>query len=197
MQKNESFLLVWEILKTISIILILVVVIRGFVIQPFKVYGSSMEPTFHQYDYLIINEIGYRLFQPRRSDVVVLKHPTPECDAYLSENYFQRLKSNYSCQHYLKRIVAIPGDTIKIQDGQVSLKTKENGDFQVLNEAYIKPNTPTLGWVTKELGSNEYFVLGDNREPNASSDSREWGVLKKDHLVGKVMVRLYPEFKFF
>jgi signal peptidase I len=194
MQKKDYLILVWEIFKTIFLIVLFVFLIRNFVIQPFYVVGSSMEPTYHNNDYLIINEIGYRIQDPKKGDVIVLKHPSAECNEYIKKSIINKITSANVCTNYLKRIAATPGDTIKIQDGTVYIKESGKEMFVSKSEHYIRPGTPTLGNITRQLGDNEYFVLGDNREPNASSDSREWGTITKKHIVGKVWFRLFPSF---
>jgi len=196
MQKKDYFILIWEIFKTIFLIILFVFLIRNFVIQPFYVVGSSMEPTYHNNDYLIINEIGYHILDPKKGDVIVHKRPTKECNEYLNKSFIEKITSSNTCINYLKRIVATPGDTIKIQDGTVFIKEADKNIFVSKDEVYIKPGTPTLGTIIRKLDNNEYFVLGDNREPNASSDSREWGTITKRHIVGKVWLRLFPSFSF-
>jgi signal peptidase I len=194
MPKNNSFMFLKEIVKTVVLIVLFVFVIRNYVIQPFYVVGSSMEPTYHNNDYLIIDELTYHLFSPRRGDAIVLKHPTQECDAYIDQNFFSKFGQTEPCKNYIKRIIALPGETVRVREGGVSVKPKGGSGYNALNENYIGFNIPTLGSIEKTLGNDEYFVIGDNREPNASSDSREWGSLKRNHIVGKVWLRILPKF---
>ena len=129
---------IWEFFKFAVLAAVIVVPIRIWIAQPFIVSGSSMVPTFHDGDYLIINEIGYRLEKPEREDVIVFRYP-----------------KNPS-QFYIKRIIGLPGETI-------------NGTI---------------------LEEDEYYVMGDNR--NASSDSRYWGPVKEDLIIGRALIRLWP-----
>ncbi len=161
----------WETLKLAVVSLAIIVPIRYFVVQPFFVLGASMEPTFQNGDYLIIDEISYRLGEPARGNVVVFRYPyNPQ-------------------QYYIKRIVGLPGEIISIHDKGITVKNKENPDGFLLRESYL-PYSDTYGNMTTALGSDEYFVLGDNRE--ASSDSRRWGPLKKKFITGKVWIRAFP-----
>lgn len=161
----------WETAKLAFVSLAIILPIRYFVIQPFFVLGASMEPNFENGDYLIINEIGYRLDKPRRGDVVVFKYP------------------NNPTQYYIKRIIGLPGEVLTITDGKVSIKNKENPDGFALKEDYLK-GVETYGNISRTLGFDEYFVLGDNR--GASSDSRMWGPLNEKFIVGKVLLRAFP-----
>ena len=92
-------------------------------------------------------------------------------------------------QYYIKRIVGLPGEVVVIRDEGITIKNKGHPDGFPLEEEYL-PGENTYGNTSLALGSDEYFVLGDNRE--ASSDSRRWGPLKKEYIVGKVWVRAFP-----
>lgn len=187
--------LVWEIVKTILFIVILFFAIRLF-IQPFNVIGKSMESNFHDGDYLLINKITYNFFSPKRGDVIVLRHPEPICNDYVNGPLFVKtyktLTFNEPCRNYIKRIVALPSEKIQIKNGKVTIYNKDEKNGFILSEDYLPQGQQTLGNIERTLGDNEYFVLGDNREPNMSSDSREWGPITKKYIVGKVWVRLFP-----
>ena len=158
-------------LLTLTVLIVVVVVpIRLFVISPFVVDGESMHPTFENLDYLIVDEIVYRFSAPARGDVVVFRYP-----------------DNPSI-YYIKRIVGLPGETVSINRGIVTVTTVD-GQSLTLPEPYIVNEDATY---TKSvsLGSDEYFVMGDNR-PN-SSDSRVWGPLPKRDIIGRVDLRLLP-----
>ena len=162
---------IWEITKIVIIALLIVVPIRTFLFQPFIVKGQSMEPNFETGDYLIVDEISYRFRDPQRGEVVVFKYP---------RNLSQR---------YIKRIVGLPGETIEIKDNRVII-FNEKGK-KILDESkYLPHGAITPGQVRITLAENEYFVLGDNRI--ASSDSRTWGVLPREYIVGRVFFRLWP-----
>ena len=169
---DKSFSLFWEILKSIIIALIIVIPIRYFLFQPFLVRGASMEPNFQNNDYLIIDMISYRFRRPStRGEVVVFRAPN---------NPFQK---------FIKRIIGLPGETIEIRDGEVLIHLDQ--DYLVLDESdYLYPQVKTAGNLKITLEENEYFVLGDNR--TASSDSRHWGALPVERIIGRVMIRVWP-----
>ena len=172
-------LFVWDLIKVFLIALIIIIPFRLFIAEPFMVSGSSMTPNYHNKDYLIIDRVSYRFDKPQRGDVIVLKFP----------------KDN--TQYYIKRIIALPGETVTCELGKVVV-TDTNGKSTALKEVYL-PSTVQTGNCrpTQKLGSEEYFVMGDNR--SGSSDSRAWGVLPKTDIVGKVWLRVFPfsDFNFF
>lgn len=164
---------VWEILKIVIISLAIIIPIRYFLIQPFYVKGASMDPNFFDGDYLIIDEISYRFSAPEREDVIIFRYPLDQS------------------QFFIKRIIGLPGETVKVEDGKIFIKNKSiaSGEF-VLDESSYLENISTAGNVEMSLGDDEYFVLGDNRD--ASSDSRKWGAIKKDYIIGRAWVRAWP-----
>ena len=163
----------WEIAKIVIISLAIIVPIRFFVIQPFFVRGASMFPSLNSGDYLIINEIGYRFNEPKRGEVVVFRPP------------------QNSGQFYIKRVIGLPGEVVKIENGEVWLG-KSEVSLEKIAEKYVDGRT--LGQEIVQLKAGEYFVLGDNR--NASSDSRNWGVLPRENIIGKAWIRAWPLDKF-
>lgn len=168
---KAAFLFILETIKIVIIALLIVVPIRYFIFQPFLVRGQSMEPTFEHGDYLIIDEISYRFRDPQRGEVVIFKYP------------------RNPSQRYIKRIIGLPGETIEIKEGEISIFS--NGKEKILDESYYLPsNISTPGDLKINLDENEYFVLGDNRY--ASSDSRRWGPLPREDIIGRVFLRLWP-----
>ncbi len=158
-------------LFTLVILIVLVVIpIRVFVISPFVVDGESMHPTFKNLDYLIVDELLYDFSAPARGDVVVFRYPD-------KPSIF-----------YIKRIIGLPGETVSINHGVVTITTVA-GQNLTLPEPYTVNEDATY---TKNVSLNpeEYFVMGDNR-PN-SSDSRVWGPLPRKDIVGRVDLRLLP-----
>lgn len=158
-------------LFTLAFLIVVVVIpIRLFIISPFVVDGESMHPTFENLDYLIVDELVYALKAPARGDVVVFRYPK-------SPSIF-----------YIKRIIGLPGETVSINRGVVTITTTSDATL-ALTEPYIVNEDATY---TNDvsLGEGEYFVMGDNR-PN-SSDSRAWGVLPRQNIVGRVDLRLLP-----
>lgn len=164
---------IWETVKIVVISLAIIIPIRYYLIQPFFVRGASMEPSFDNGEYLIVNEIGYRLGDPQRQDVIVFKYPKDPS------------------QYYIKRIIALPGETIEIRDGQVLIYNQEFPYGTAIDESdYLGENHTTRGNLKVELATDEYFVMGDNR--GASSDSRRWGILERKYIVGRVWLRAWP-----
>lgn len=158
-------------LFTLAFLIVVVVIpIRMFVVSPFVVDGASMHPTFENLDYLIVDEALYHFSPPKRGDVIVFRYP---------EN---------PSVFYIKRIIGLPGETVSINRGVVTISNAA-GDSFTLDEPYIVNEDATY---TKSvwLNSGEYFVMGDNR-PN-SSDSRVWGVLPRENIIGRVDLRLLP-----
>lgn len=163
---------VLEIAQVIVISLIIVFLVRSYLIQPFLVKGASMEPNFQDGNYLIIDEISYRFRQPARGDIVVFKYPKDPK------------------QYFIKRVIGLPDEKVEIKDQKVIVYNQSNPNGLVLNEKYVPPENITKGSEALQLGPNDYFVLGDNRL--FSSDSRYWGPVSKDLIVGKVWVRAWP-----
>lgn len=169
---KSFFLSVIDIVKIAVVALVLAMTVRYFLIQPFFVEGASMQPTFETGEYLLIDEISYRFKPIDRGDVVVFHYPLD------------------TSKYYIKRIIGFPGETIEIKNGKVIVYNSENLDGAALDESYLPENLTTNGQIKKKLGTDEYFVLGDNRP--VSSDSRVWGSLPKNDIVGRVWVRVWP-----
>lgn len=159
-----------EILEFAFLALLIVLPVRWFIAQPFIVSGASMEDTFHNGEYLIIDQVSYYLDEPQRGDVVVFRYPQDPS------------------KFFIKRIIGVPGDVIDIQGNDVTITTQD-GETLTLEEPYVKTMAENTS-LTETLGDREYFVMGDNRD--ASSDSRVWGVLQKEKIIGKVFIRLFP-----
>lgn len=160
-----------EIIQFALIALIVVLPIRWFIAQPFIVSGASMENTFHSGEYLIVDQLSYHFDQPQAGEVVIFRYP--------------RDPSTF----FIKRIIGTPGDTISIDGNVVTITNDTYPDGYVLDEPYIKNMTPNT-FLTESLGEREYFVMGDNR--NKSSDSRTWGILQEENIIGRAYLRLFP-----
>jgi len=168
---KKFFTFVWELVKIALIAAVIVIPIRYFLFQPFFVRGESMHPNFANGDYLIVDEITYRFRGPQRGEVIVFKYP---------DNPSQR---------FIKRIVGLPGETVEIKDGKIIIH--KEGEVQVLNESnYLFSGLLTTGNISIMLAENEYFVLGDNRD--FSFDSRKFGSIQKDKIIGRVIFRAWP-----
>lgn len=163
----------WELIKVFLLAMVIIVPIRYFLVQPFFVRGASMEPNFYDGEYLVIDELSYYLRDVRRGEVIVFRFP------------------NNRSQFFIKRVIGLPGETVRISDGGVVIESKDFLQGVILDESqYLSDNVRTGGQTTTKLGEEEYFVLGDNR--TASSDSRSWGVLTKDEIVGRAWIRAFP-----
>lgn len=155
------------------IVLLITYLVIVFVGQRTEVSGESMEPTLSDGDNLIVDKISYRFRDPARFDVIVFP--------------FKYQKDTY----YIKRIIGLPGETVMIdKEGKIYI----NGEL--LEESYgrevIDANKIGIAAEPITLGADEYFVLGDNR--NHSSDSRtpEVGNIKRDEIIGRAWLRIWP-----
>jgi signal peptidase I len=171
-QKKSNWQSFWELARFALIAIIIVIPIRMFIAQPFIVSGSSMVPTFQDGQYLIVDEISYLVGSPQRDDVVVFKNPS-------NTKVF-----------FIKRIIGLPGETVDVKSStnEVTITNKEYPNGFKLDQSFIV-NTGGID-AHMELGNNEYFVMGDNRP--ASSDSRYWGTVPKNLMVGRALLRLLP-----
>jgi signal peptidase I len=159
-----------ELLSYAVIAIVIVIPVRMFVAQPFLVNGASMDTTFKDGEYLIVDELSYHFREPARLDVVVFKYPIDP------KKYF------------IKRIIGLPGETVQVQGNKVIVINKENPKGMKLSEPYI--HSDSYYDVKRTLGPDEYFVMGDNR--GVSSDSRIWGALPRKNITGVPFVRLLP-----
>jgi len=161
-----------ELIEFVAITAAIVIVIHFFIAEPHEVSGNSMLPNFQTYDYVLTNKIGSRFSNPNRGEVVILKNPR-DTDVVL-----------------IKRVVGLPNETIKIERGNLYINN------QMLSESYLDKNmtTPAGNFLTEGvpylIPDNSYIVLGDNR--TASSDSRNFGPVKKDHIIGQAILRYWP-----
>ena len=153
-----------------TVFLIVIILVRIFVAEPFLVYGSSMEPNFETGDYLIVDELTYKYEKPKRGDVVVLQPPIDES------------------KHYIKRIIGLPGETISVNGKDVKIVNKAHPEGFTLEEPYITFQSDRVANYT--LNDHEYFVMGDNRA--VSSDSRIWGPLPENLITGRAFIRVLP-----
>lgn len=167
-EKQDHFFT--ELLKFALVAAAIVIPVRLYVAQPFIVSGASMDPTFETGQYLIVDELSYHFEEPKRGEVIIFHYPKDPK------------------QFFIKRIIGLPGETVKIENGQVEVVDK-NGKAITLSETYIK-NQGNGSNMIKTLGAGEYFVMGDNRPE--SSDSRSWGVLPEKNIVGRAFLRLLP-----
>jgi len=171
---KKFFLFVWEITKVVAVSLAIILPVRYFLIQPFYVKGASMEPNFHDREYLIIDEISYRFEAPKRGQVIVFRYPRdPQ-------------------EYFIKRVIGLPGEEVQFKDGQIVIYNSTYPDGFVLKEDYLPADLATYdqSGAKMAVGPNEYLVLGDNR--NASKDSRSFGPVNSSFITGKVLFRGWP-----
>ena len=158
----------------IAVVLALTFLVVRYVGQRTQVDGHSMEPTLYDQDNLIVDKISYRFRDPERFDIIVCP--------------FQNKENTY----YIKRIIGLPGETVQIVDGDIYI----NGT--ILEEDYGKETMVSSGRAINEiqLGEDEYFVLGDNR--NHSEDSRfdDVGNIKRSNIIGRAFIRIWPFSRF-
>ncbi len=169
-EQNVGWLLVRELVETVVLSLIIFLAIR-VVVQNFRIESHSMEPNFYEGQFILVNKLAYRFGEPNRGDVIVFRNP------------------NNTDEDYIKRVIGLPGDTLEIRNQDLII----NGD--IILEPYplnaIAPNT-YFGPIV--VPPNDLFVMGDNR-PN-SRDSRSFGPLSEDLIIGKTWVRVFPFSKF-
>lgn len=156
----------WEVLEILIVAIASIAVIYGFIAQPFLVQGASMEPNFSNGDYLLVDEITYRFKDPARGEVVVFKNPRNESE------------------FYIKRVIGLPNELITIKNSEVFINGAK------IKEDYLPADLKFSGNYSFNLGADEYFVMGDNRLQ--SYDSRSWGPLKQDEIVGATRLRFLP-----
>ena len=166
-----------DIIESVVIALSVFLIVYLFIMQPHQVNGKSMFPTYEHGEYLLTDKISYKLGVPERGDVVVFHAPEAS-----------QCPEGTGCD-FIKRVIGVPGDTVLVADDHIYV----NGTL--LEESYIAPEVPTMAGAYTRNGpvtipSGEYFVAGDNR-PH-SSDSRVWGPVPLDKIVGKVFFRYWP-----
>jgi signal peptidase I len=178
-----------EIIKILALAFVIIVPIRVFLFQPFFVQGASMEPNFENNQYLIVNEFGYKKTNfPTDTTTAFTVNPFKELSR--QEVVVFRYPRNLT-QFFIKRVIGLPGEKVEIKNGKVTIYNDKNPDGFVLDEsAYLPSTTKTMGELTINLKNNEYFVMGDNRQ--FSSDSRSWGPVPEDDVIGKVFLRAWP-----
>lgn len=170
LQRIAAFL--GDLIETAVMAMAIFVVVYFFLVQPHQVTGNSMLPNFEDGEYILTDKISYHFHQPKRGDIVVFKAPKNQQ------------------KDFIKRIVGLPGETIKLEKGKVFI----NGEK--ISEVYLSPNGITLPKSLISEGQealvplDEYFVLGDNRQH--SSDSRDWGTVPKSSIIGKAWLRYWP-----
>jgi signal peptidase I len=166
---EKIFSLLKELVTFAIVAVVIVLPLRVFVAQPFIVSGESMFPTFESGEYIIVDQLTYRLHEPMRGDVIVFRYPQDPS------------------KFFIKRIIALPNEKIRIEGRNVII-TMTDGTEITLDEPYVELERENK--VSMSMAPDEYFVMGDNRL--ASLDSRVWGPLKRDMISGRAWLRLLP-----
>jgi signal peptidase I len=170
---SAALAFLFELIQVVAVSLAIIIPVRYFLIQPFYVKGASMEPSFYDHEYLIIDELSYRYRNPDRGDIIVFRYPADPK------------------QFFIKRVIGLPGETVEVSDGSVKIYNDKYPNGIALTEtAYLEQDFISAGKRTVTLKSDEYFVMGDNRP--ASLDSRYFGAIKRDAIVGRVWLRGWP-----
>lgn len=176
-EKSTIWSTIVDVIETIVVAAAIFVVVYLFLLQPHQVQGASMKPNFNSGEYILTDKISYRFSEPDRGDVIVFTSPTdPDVD-------------------FIKRIIGLPGEKVKITDGKVVIINDQNKNGFVLEEPY-EIQGPTAGGKEAPqnteipIDDNQYFVLGDNRLE--SFDSRSWGTLPRKNIIGKAWLRYWP-----
>ncbi|MBW4061819.1 signal peptidase I [Candidatus Saccharibacteria bacterium] len=166
--------------------LAVVLILHFFIFQAYHVIGTSMNPTLQQTDYLIVSKVGYtealvgRLFHkdslylPSRGQIIVFHYPKDPTEVFV------------------KRVIAEPGDHLVIKSGTVTLYTKDHPNGYNPDAAYEPAGTTTLIDTDEIIQPGNVFVMGDNRTPGGSYDSRDWGELPSSYIIGNAVLRLLP-----
>lgn len=164
---NENFRnWFWDMIESVAIALILAFLIRTFVIQPFYIPSSSMYPTLQTNDKIMVNKFIYYLTKPKRGDIMVFHYP-------LDKN-----------KDYIKRVIGLENETVEVKDSQVYINGK------VLQEPYLPEGLDYGEFGPFKVPPGQYFMMGDNRPD--SQDSRYWGALDKNLIIGKAMLIFWP-----
>ncbi len=154
-----------EAIETILVTLLIYFLVRTFLFENYRVVGNSMDPTLKNQQLLVVNKLDYRLRDPQRGDIIVFHDP------------------HDTSRKLIKRVIGLPGELLEIKTGQVFIND------QLLSEPYIKsPSTSTR--LPAPIPNGQYFVMGDNR--GNSSDSRSWGTLPQEEIVGKAWLTYWP-----
>ena len=170
-----------DIIETIVVAAAIFVIVYLFLLQPHQVKGGSMEPNYHDGEYILTDKVSYRFSQPKRGDIIIFKSPTnTDLD-------------------FIKRIIALPGEEIEVKEGKITIFNDQYKDGFVLEEHY-NTNKPTtvekdgqgylIEGVKKKVNAGSYIVFGDNR--SQSFDSRSWGEVPKGNIIGKAWLRYWP-----
>lgn len=156
----------WEWVEIIGVAIILVLVIRTFLFEPFYIPSGSMKPTLTIGDKIIVNKLGNYFSDPERGEVIVFRYPLD------------------TSQDFIKRVVGLPGEIVEIRDQIVYI----NGE--PIDEGYLPQDLVYPDFKPLLIPDNNYFMLGDNRDN--SQDSRVWGPISRNLVKGRAVVIFWP-----
>lgn len=165
-KSGQNFFIFFDYIRLALVIVVALLLLYYLVVQVFVIKGVSMDPNFADSELIIVNRLNYYLSSPKRGDSVVFIFPGTRSDKYI------------------KRIIALPGEKIQIKNNEIKINGRE------LKEDYIPKDFKTEGEINYQIRDNEYYVLGDNRE--LSNDSRIWGPLGRENIIGKAQAIFYP-----
>lgn len=168
-KKKESFFS--DFFVPVIIGLLIVVVLRTLIFGLFYVPSGSMIPTLQINDHVVVTKFTYHITKPQRGDIVVFNYPVA-------------LKETGEKVRYVKRLIGLPGDKIEIKEKHLYIND------QLVDEPYISSDSDMADFSPLVLGEKEYFMMGDNR--NHSNDSRYWGTVEEDLLIGKAQMIYWP-----
>jgi signal peptidase I len=166
-----------DIIETVVVALSIFLIVYLFIMQPHQVNGKSMYPTFDHGEYLLTDKISYKTGEPKRGDVVVFHAPEAS-----------QCPEGTGCD-FIKRIIGLPGDTIEVKNNSLLVNGVQLDETYIPEAVLTQPGAYNMQGVI-QVPSNAYFVLGDNRDH--SSDSRAWGPVPEDRIVGRVFFRYWP-----
>lgn len=167
--KNKSL---FKVLEYILIVFIIAAIFNILFYSPVRVIGNSMNPALDDRDIVIVDKIIYDFFEPERFDLIVFPY-----------------KYNNNT-NYIKRVIGLPGETIEIINNEIYINGSILDESYGINDKTKNPQYPNMKPV--ELGSDEYFVLGDNRDNSDDSRSDSVGIIKKQDIIGKAIIRIWP-----
>lgn len=173
-RKNPFKGLIKEILVFVFIVFGIILPFRIYIAEPYLVSGASMEPNFETSDYLIVDKIIYRHKIPERNSVIIFKFPLQT--------------QGVAGKNLIKRVIGLPGDTVTMSGQTITIKNKNNPEGFVLDQSYLTLKSSSDFSLT--LKDDQYFVMGDNRPE--SYDSRSWGILPAEDIIGRPILRLFP-----
>jgi signal peptidase I len=190
-EKSESRRSFWRELPILVLVaLVVAILIKTFLIQAFFIPSASMRDTLLEGDRVMVNKLAYRFGDPSRGDVVVFDSPLePDTGG---ENFFgsvvrhvtESLGLSSPDSALIKRVIAVGGETIEIRDNRVLI------DGVAIDEPYLRPGTRMPDFGPETVPDDELFVMGDNR--GASQDSRRFGTVREDTVIGRAFVRVWP-----